>query len=249
MELITEAASECNIHTSNIFFIGPLDAPQAKGCRSWQVLLIEGECDWSAATGQDGWDQQRTAVYGMTSGTTGPPKAAMIPHRYIVAQTAELEHQFRARPYQVLSSPTTPPAEESSVDMLHSLHNSSVCLSFMRSRHPWHLFCLCGWVFPPSSSPSGPFWRFCEASTHTPSPIFLFRPRLSPLSVRFRIQIVACFTVFDSSSAPVQRYRKVFRVNCTRFYLLKRWFRSAGVRLKQAGIHFSLGRKRTPPGA
>ncbi|KIW99448.1 uncharacterized protein Z518_11187 [Rhinocladiella mackenziei CBS 650.93] len=98
---IIDAASQCNIATSNIFFVGTQDIPHVHGCRSWRTLLIDCECDWSASNQHDAHSApNRVAVYAMTSGTTGLPKVAMISHRYVVAQTVFLESQFDARPYQ-----------------------------------------------------------------------------------------------------------------------------------------------------
>ncbi|EXJ80060.1 hypothetical protein A1O3_08346 [Capronia epimyces CBS 606.96] len=98
---IMQAASECDISVSNIFVVGTQkNAPPVDGCRDWWTLLVGGECDWNSTSDEGKSVQDRVAVYSMTSGTTGLPKAAMIPHRSIVAQSVLLEGQFHARPYQ-----------------------------------------------------------------------------------------------------------------------------------------------------
>ena len=77
--------------------------PHVRGHSSWRTLLLEVDSDRTIVEEDTKLDQARIAVYAMTSGTTGLPKAAAIAHRSIVAQTALLEDQFSTRPYQVLS--------------------------------------------------------------------------------------------------------------------------------------------------
>ncbi|KAK4947388.1 hypothetical protein LTR10_013756 [Elasticomyces elasticus] len=96
---IIEAASNCAIPTSNIFLIGEEGDAPVEGCRYWRTLLVESSDEPEPPFHPQGGDS--LAAYAMTSGTTGLPKVAMIPHRYIVAQAAILEDQFNARPYQV----------------------------------------------------------------------------------------------------------------------------------------------------
>ena len=75
--------------------------PLVHGHPSWCTLLLDNAHDWPNPTRGASFDPENIAVYGMTSGTTGLPKVAMISHRAIVAQTAVLEDLFRAKPYQV----------------------------------------------------------------------------------------------------------------------------------------------------
>ena len=140
---VIKVGSDCGIPSKNVFSIGSQDSATSlvEGCRSWRVLLLDCECDWSPPTQDTGSEsaQSRLAVYAMTSGTTGLPKAALIPHRCIVAQTSMLEGQFNARPYQVLSCPGIPAFLKIPAEVFHSHHSSSVCLSFMHLRHLWPL--------------------------------------------------------------------------------------------------------------
>ena len=98
-------SSDITVKISDLLTVSPIVAtgntPLCSGHPSWRTLLLDHEIDWPQS-GEDGIiDRHSIAVYGMTSGTTGLPKAAMISHRAIVAQTALLEDLFRARPYQV----------------------------------------------------------------------------------------------------------------------------------------------------
>ncbi|KAL2410914.1 Acyl-CoA ligase azaF [Exophiala dermatitidis] len=97
---IMQAASECGVPQCNIFVVGLPEGAPLQEIRDWQTLLLNGESDWHGSFDDAQADQDRIAVYSMTSGTTGLPKAAMVPHRSIVAQSALLECQFNARPYQ-----------------------------------------------------------------------------------------------------------------------------------------------------
>ena len=149
---VIKVIAECNLPPTNVFSISShgSDASPVEGYRSWRTLLLDCECDWIPPTQGTNSEsaQDRLAVYATTSGTTGLPKAAMIPHRYIVAQTAMLEGQFNARPYPVLSSCLP---SKSLTDVFHSHHNSSVYLSSMRLRHLWPLSCHFALVSPPTS--------------------------------------------------------------------------------------------------
>ncbi|KAK5211581.1 hypothetical protein LTR47_005304 [Exophiala xenobiotica] len=101
IESIIQAASKCSIPTSRIFFIGGLQDGPLHECRNWRTLLVEEGNNTLGPSSEHGRSlQDRVAVYAMTSGTTGLPKAAVIPHRYIVAQAAALEDPYKARNYQ-----------------------------------------------------------------------------------------------------------------------------------------------------
>ncbi|KIW13619.1 hypothetical protein PV08_08810 [Exophiala spinifera] len=100
-ESIEEAASRCGIPNSHIFLIENNQEQNSQGCPSWKTLLAENEEHDPVPLFEPGRSLQgRLAVYALTSGTTGLPKAAMIPHQYVVAQAAALESEFIDRDYQ-----------------------------------------------------------------------------------------------------------------------------------------------------
>jgi acyl-CoA synthetase (AMP-forming)/AMP-acid ligase II len=170
MEAIVQVANECGIPNHHIFH---LDCDAHSTCysiRTWRTLLQYGEYDYESHNPHEDSSQYRVAVYAMTSGTTGLPKAAMISHRYMVAQTTMLEHRLTSRTYEVLPSQTPPPQ---SSDIVDSRHNSSAYLSFTPLRHLWHLY------FPyvqecQHTSFPGSAWKISPVRlTDLPSPMYL----------------------------------------------------------------------------
>lgn len=103
MPPILQAAAVSGIPSGSVFCLGTRDVevPLENGCKSWELLLEFGEYDWQRNQANDSPAQSRIAVYAMTSGTTGLPKAALISHRYVVAQTAMLEGRLGRASYQV----------------------------------------------------------------------------------------------------------------------------------------------------
>ena len=98
---IREAAAQCHISNSNIFVFGSEDQQLPAGCQLWQTLLNCGESDWKTYK-PDGDDYSSIiALLGITSGTTGLPKAAALSHRSLIAQ-CELMLQCKGkRRYEV----------------------------------------------------------------------------------------------------------------------------------------------------
>lgn len=96
-----QVASSCGISTDHLFVLGKTNQPVPAGRQAFLRLLNHGESDW-AATADGGEDiSLTTAAYCTTSGTTGLPKAAQIPHSYVVAQAEMVEQRLRSRQYQV----------------------------------------------------------------------------------------------------------------------------------------------------
>jgi acyl-CoA synthetase (AMP-forming)/AMP-acid ligase II len=84
-------------------------------------------------------EQSRIVMYGLTSGTTGMPKAAMVSCRSVVAQASLIEDQFNARTYQV-PSPAPRRKLKETILTLRSRSSSYACQSSMRSLHRWPLY-------------------------------------------------------------------------------------------------------------
>ena len=101
LQAVQEAATACNISPTQIFVLPNSQQTVPEGYQSWQALLSFGECDWETTTTKHDGVENKIAAFNSTSGTTGLPKAAVIPHKYVVAQTAMLEQRFKTKPYQV----------------------------------------------------------------------------------------------------------------------------------------------------
>lgn len=117
-----QVASECGISTDHLFVLAKTNQPVPAGRQAFLWLLNYGESDWVAAT-HDGEDVSlTTACYCTTSGTTGLPKAAKIPHRYFVAQAAMIEQRLESRPYEVCFCKLLRP-QRLHADIFDSHHN------------------------------------------------------------------------------------------------------------------------------
>lgn len=101
LDVTLVAAKEHGIPHSRIFvFDIHAPIPEAhQSLSSWQVLLEHGEGDIVSVE-----DASRTvAVYASTSGTSGLPKAAMLPHAYLIDQ-ADQRCRDTDLPYEVSST-------------------------------------------------------------------------------------------------------------------------------------------------
>ncbi|CZR51401.1 related to AMP-binding enzyme [Phialocephala subalpina] len=85
-----EAAAECGVSPSNIFVLNYQDEPVPSPHQSWNILLTHGEKDWVTIT-----DPNTAAAFVSTSGTSGLPKAAVIPHSYLISQGEFQETMIR----------------------------------------------------------------------------------------------------------------------------------------------------------
>jgi len=86
------AAKDCGIPDSNIFVLNFRNETIPTAYRSWNVLLEHGEQEWVPVE-----DESTPAAYVSTSGTTGLPKAAIIPHSYLTSQAAIIEKLLPAK--------------------------------------------------------------------------------------------------------------------------------------------------------
>lgn len=104
--MVRKTASQCNIHDSRIFVYDALDNAPDSDLQSWTSLLSHGEANWLQFTNPE-VEKDSIATLAFTSGTTGLPKAAMIPHTYHVSQIWAI--QSRGKPYKVSRLLCLPP--------------------------------------------------------------------------------------------------------------------------------------------
>ncbi|KAK7628899.1 hypothetical protein BKA81DRAFT_380451 [Phyllosticta paracitricarpa] len=105
-------AEQTGLDKSKILTFDTGSLGEIPGIRSWHTLLEYGESDWTRPE-----DPENTvATYSATSGTSGPPKWAMISHSYLVTQAAlhcseELTGStrlFMLAPFHAFGSPIVP---------------------------------------------------------------------------------------------------------------------------------------------
>ena len=92
------SARECGLPMSNIYVFDTFDKTPYNDMQSWEELLEYGESDWAVFQNTEK-SKNTVATLSFTSGTTGLPKAAMIPHSYTVSQSSAL--LSRNKPYEV----------------------------------------------------------------------------------------------------------------------------------------------------
>jgi long-subunit acyl-CoA synthetase (AMP-forming) len=80
------AAKECQISDNKIFVLN-FRNEVVSGYQSWNTLLNFGEKGWVEVEEP----LHTPAAYVSTSGTSGLPKAAVIPHSYLVSQAGLVE--------------------------------------------------------------------------------------------------------------------------------------------------------------
>lgn len=78
------AAAEVGLPTSSIYAFDVISKTDDADIPSWEVLLKHGESNWVTVDNPN----QSVAQYASTSGTSGLPKAAMLPHSYHITQAA-----------------------------------------------------------------------------------------------------------------------------------------------------------------
>lgn len=97
LDISKVAAEECGIPPSRIFILDFHQESIPEDFQSWNSLLSHGEKDWLEVEDPD----NTSAAYVSTSGTSGLPKAAIIPHSYFVSQGEFQDRIYSSSRYKV----------------------------------------------------------------------------------------------------------------------------------------------------
>lgn len=95
LEKAMTAAEQSGIPRCKVFVFDVHGEQIPEGYRSWRQLLQHGEADFVTVVDPE----KTTACYINTSGTSGLPKAATLPHSYLVSQA--MLQVDRKLPYEV----------------------------------------------------------------------------------------------------------------------------------------------------
>lgn len=93
-------AKDCEIPRNHIYHFGDVITELKNGCQSWLTLLESGE-DQCIQRNHERVSCLEPVFHATTSGTTGLPKSAIIPHHYYVSQGLMFEELLRGRQYEV----------------------------------------------------------------------------------------------------------------------------------------------------
>jgi len=110
------AAEKCGIPLSKIFVLDFQDESIPNGQQSWKKLLSCGEKNWVDVSDPD----TTPAAYVSTSGTSGLPKAAILPHSYFVSQ-GQYQDQIAATRYKLSNLIAIPPFHVFTIPVQHAL--------------------------------------------------------------------------------------------------------------------------------
>ncbi|KUJ23636.1 acetyl-CoA synthetase-like protein [Mollisia scopiformis] len=110
-----EAAEECGISHSNVFVLNYQDEAVPSPHQSWNSLLSHGENDWAKIE-----DPSTPAAFVSTSGTSGLPKAAILPHSYLISQGNFQETMIR-KDEKISSLIAVPPFHVFTMPVQHAL--------------------------------------------------------------------------------------------------------------------------------
>ena len=106
LSVVRKTASQCNILDAKIFVFDAVDSAPYSDLQPWTSLLSYGEANWLQFTDPE-VQKDSIATLAFTSGTTGLPKGAMIPHAYHVSQIWAM--RSRGKPYKVSRLLCLPP--------------------------------------------------------------------------------------------------------------------------------------------
>ncbi|KAF1810609.1 acetyl-CoA synthetase-like protein [Eremomyces bilateralis CBS 781.70] len=158
-----EAAKECGISESKIFVFDVHDENTHPHLQSWDVLLQHGEEDWVMVDDP----YTTTATYASTSGTSGLPKAAFLPHSYLVSQAER--RLYPKVPYEVQRLTPLPPFHVFATPLVPSSIHAGWPIYIMRR------FDMAAFITSIS--------KFAISETYAPPPVLLGVPQ-SPLCTK-----------------------------------------------------------------
>ncbi|CAD6441605.1 6a52cfbf-8984-433f-9ed1-2d116ac6e905 [Sclerotinia trifoliorum] len=115
---ILASAKECDIQSSNIWIFDVLEQVIPDGFKSFNELMKHGEEDWIRFDDEK-VSRETTAARLFSSGTTGPPKAAVLSHYNLVAQHTLVYEQAR-RPYTLRRVVALPMFHAACVPSVHT---------------------------------------------------------------------------------------------------------------------------------
>jgi 4-coumarate--CoA ligase len=96
LDLLEEATDACGIPDSRVFHLDQAPYTRRHRFRIWSMLTEYGLKPRDKFQNLDE-QKSRPAVYAATSGTTGLPKAAILSHRYVVAQAVMVGSLYQQR--------------------------------------------------------------------------------------------------------------------------------------------------------
>jgi acyl-CoA synthetase (AMP-forming)/AMP-acid ligase II len=129
LDIALAAAKSCGIPQTKIFVLNFHDEDVPAGQQSWDQLLCRGEQDWEQVKDPD----NTPAAYVSTSGTSGLPKAAVIPHSYFVSQ-AEFQLKTSAVRYKISTLVSIPPFHVFTIPVQHALPLRKGTSAYIMSR-------------------------------------------------------------------------------------------------------------------
>jgi acyl-coenzyme A synthetase/AMP-(fatty) acid ligase len=121
------AAAEVGLPTTSIYAFDVICQSDDAGIQSWEVLLKHGERDWVTVKNIS----EAVAQYASTSGTSGLPKAAMLPHSYHVTQ-AECRLTHKSLPYAPTRLTALPPFHVFATPIIPSSIHEGITTYVMR---------------------------------------------------------------------------------------------------------------------
>lgn len=101
LDVAKKASNAAGLPTENIFVFNPRYDDVPFDCQSWWRLIEHGEANWEPVSDP----VNEPCCYISSSGTSGLPKAVVVPHKYLENQVAGLvERELPYKVYQLVPS-------------------------------------------------------------------------------------------------------------------------------------------------